>query len=49
MMKNKKYLVFILIILGTFILSCGSGGDKNEQGAEEKKEEKKTEKKTTKK
>lgn len=39
-MKNKKYLVFILIILGTFILSCGSGGDKNEQGAEEKKEEK---------
>ena len=34
--KNKKYLVFVLIILGTLILSCGSKGDKAQQGTETK-------------
>ena len=34
--KNKKYLIFVLIILGTLILSCGSKGDKAQQGTETK-------------
>ncbi|MCP1224712.1 prolyl oligopeptidase family serine peptidase [Sebaldella sp. S0638] len=39
-MKNKKYLVFVLIILGTLILSCGSKGEKAKQGTETKTEKK---------
>ena len=39
-MKNKKHLVFVLVILGTLILSCGSKGDKSEQGTGAKTEKK---------
>ncbi len=39
-MKNKRYLVLIMIILGALILSCGSKKDKTEQGTEIKTEKK---------
>ena len=39
-MKNKKYLVLLMVILGALILSCGSKRDKTGQKTEVKTEKK---------